>query len=128
MKNKYFLELSGLGVDLDKYIRSAIVRSARKYDRILNYYNKSLQLASDEEWKELEEDMSISEYTSSLENEDLKIALSELPNELREVVRLSYLNDGKNKNVKKKLGISEVTLIKRKNAALMMLREKMTEH
>ncbi len=128
MKNKYFLELSGLGLDLDKYIRSAIVRSARKYDRILNYYNKSLQLASDEEWKELEEDMSISEYTSSLENEDLKIALSELPNELREVVRLSYLNDGKNKNVKKKLGISEVTLIKRKNAALMMLREKMTEH
>ena len=128
MKNKYFLELSGLGVDLDKYIRSAIVRSARKYDRILNYYNKSLQLASDEEWKELEEDMSISEYTSSLENEDLKIALSELPNELREVVRLSYLNDGKNKNVKKKLGISEVTLIKRKNAALMMLREIMTEH
>lgn len=122
------MELSGLGVDLDKYIRSAIVRSARKYDRILNYYNKSLQLASDEEWKELEEDMSISEYTSSLENEDLKIALSELPNELREVVRLSYLNDGKNKNVKKKLGISEVTLIKRKNAALMMLREKMTEH
>ena len=128
MKNKYFLELSGLGADLDKYIRSAIVRSARKYDRILNYYNKSLQLASDEEWKELEEDMSISEYTSSLENEDLKIALSELPNELREVVRLSYLNDGKNKNVKKKLGISEVTLIKRKNAALMMLREIMTEH
>ena len=128
MKNKYFLELSGLGLDLDKYIRSAIVRSARKYDRILNYYNKSLQLASDEEWKELEEDMSISEYTSSLENEDLKIALSELPNELREVVRLSYLNDGKNKNVKKKLGISEVTLIKRKNAALMMLREIMTEH
>jgi len=128
LKNKYFLELSGLGLDLDKYIRSAIVRSARKYDRILNYYNKSLQLASDEEWKELEEDMSISEYTSSLENEDLKIALSELPNELREVVRLSYLNDGKNKNVKKKLGISEVTLIKRKNAALMMLREKMTEH
>ena len=128
MKNKYFLELSGLGVDLDKYIRSAIVRSARKYDRILNYYNKSLQLASDEEWKEFEEDMSISEYTSSLENEDLKIALSELPNELREVVRLSYLNDGKNKNVKKKLGISEVTLIKRKNAALMMLREIMTEH
>ncbi len=122
------MELSGLGLDLDKYIRSAIVRSARKYDRILNYYNKSLQLASDEEWKELEEDMSISEYTSSLENEDLKIALSELPNELREVVRLSYLNDGKNKNVKKKLGISEVTLIKRKNAALMMLREKMTEH
>ena len=128
MKNKYFLELSGLGADLDKYIRSAIVRSARKYDRILNYYNNSLQLVSDEEWKELEEDMSISEYTSSLENEDLKIALSELPNELREVVRLSYLNDGKNKNVKKKLGISEVTLIKRKNAALMMLREIMTEH
>ena len=128
MKNKYFLELSGLGADLDKYIRSAIVRSARKYDRILNYYNNSLQLASDEEWKEFEEDMSISEYTSSLENEDLKIASSELPNELREVVRLSYLNDGKNKNVKKKLGISEVTLIKRKNAALMMLREIMTEH
>ena len=128
MKNKYFLELSGLGLDLDKYIRSAIVRSARKYDRILNYYNKSLQLASDEEWKELEKDMAISEYISSLENEDLKIALTELPIELREVVRLSYLNGGKNKNVKKKLGISEVTLIKRKNAALMMLREKMTEH
>lgn len=125
MKEQYS-EMTELGLKLHTYLVKVMRNAARNYDKKEKYLRtKTVNLTSEV----IDNQDSIAaekSYSEQIENIELKFALDSLPNELKEIITLYYIDGLSNAEIEKKVGLSEVTIIKRKTEAIKLLRERLS--
>lgn len=120
-----FSEMTELGLRLHSCLLKAIGDAAKDYDKKKRNWDNHIRKISDEDMESFDADAAEESYSELVDKVELKLALDSLPTELKEVIELYYFDGLKNAEITKLVGISEVTLIKRKTEAINMIRERL---
>ena len=119
--------MTELGLRFHAYILKTIKNAAENYRKHEEYINGKIVQPSIDEQDAVDFRASEKSYITQIEKLELKEALEKLPLNYRRALELYYIYGFSNKRITELLGISEVTLIKRKTEAINMLRKYMSE-
>ena len=122
-----FSEMTELGLRFHAYILKTIKNAAENYRKHEEYINGKIVQPSIDEQDAVDFRAAEKSYITQIEKLELKEALEKLPLNYRRALELYYIYGFSNKRITELLGISEVTLIKRKTEAINMLRKYMSE-
>ena len=121
-----FSEMTELGLRFHAYILKTIKNAAENYRKHEEYINGKIVQPSIDEQDAVDFRAAEKSYITQIEKLELKEALEKLPLNYRRALELYYIYGFSNKRITELLGISEVTLIKRKTEAIKLLRERLS--
>ena len=124
--DNYYSEMTELGLQFHSFMIKAIKGAIKDYQRDNENPGIDIIYPSEEEFEHFEAKVAESSFSDFIRNRDLKEIVESLPHDLREIIELYYFHGYSNKNIAELLGVSEVTLIKKKKEAIKIIRENLT--
>lgn len=124
--SNYYSEMTELGRNFHAFIIKAIKQAAKDYYLEEEIPTMSIVDPSQEELESVEAEIAERSFSDFTESREINEALDSLPADLKSIVNLYYIQGYNNKSICEFLGISEVTLIKRKNKAINLIKDELT--